>query len=115
MVALVFMATTINYVDRQVIGILAPILEKDIGWSELEYGWIVTAFTGAYALGLLLIGRLMDVMGTRKGYAGSLTGWSFAAIGHALASSAFGFGAARFALGFFEGRIRLASGLMVQT
>jgi ACS family hexuronate transporter-like MFS transporter len=101
-VALVFMATTINYVDRQVIGILAPILEKDIGWSELEYGWIVTAFTGAYAIGLLLIGRLMDTMGTRKGYAGALTGWSLAAIGHAFASSALGFGVARFALGFFE-------------
>jgi ACS family hexuronate transporter-like MFS transporter len=101
-VALVFLATTINYVDRQVIGILAPILQKDIGWTEIEYGYIVTAFTAAYAIGLLLVGRIMDIIGTKKGYAGALTGWSFAAIGHAIAGSAFGFGAARFALGFFE-------------
>lgn len=101
-VTLVFFATTINYVDRQVIGILAPILQKDIGWSQIEYGYIVTAFTAAYAIGLLLVGRLMDIFGTKKGYAASLTGWSFAAIGHALAGSAFGFGAARFILGFFE-------------
>lgn len=101
-VTLVFFATTINYVDRQVIGILAPVLEKDIGWNQIEYGYIVTAFTAAYAIGLLLVGRLMDVFGTKKGYAASLTGWSFAAIGHALAGSAFGFGVARFFLGFFE-------------
>ena len=101
-VALVFMATTINYIDRQVVGILAPILDKEIGWTEIEYGYIVTAFTAAYAIGLLLIGRIMDSIGTKKGYAGALTGWSFAAVGHAFASTAFGFGIARFALGFFE-------------
>jgi len=101
-VALIFSATTINYIDRQVIGILAPILKAEIGWSEIEYGYIVTAFTAAYALGLLLIGKLMDAIGTKKGYAGALTGWSFAAIGHALATSPLGFGVARFALGFFE-------------
>jgi ACS family hexuronate transporter-like MFS transporter len=101
-VALVFCATTINYIDRQVIGILAPILQKDIGWTEIEYGYIVTAFTCAYAIGLLFVGRIMDVIGTKKGYAGAFTFWSFAAVGHALANSAFGFGFARFALGFFE-------------
>ena len=101
-VALVFFATTINYVDRQVIGILAPTLQKDIGWTEVEYGNIVAAFTAAYAIGLLLVGRIMDLIGTKRGYAGALTGWSFAAIGHALAGSAFGFGVARFALGIFE-------------
>jgi ACS family hexuronate transporter-like MFS transporter len=101
-VALVFFATTINYVDRQVIGILAPVLQKDLGWTQIEYGYIVTAFTAAYAIGLLLVGRLMDIFGTKKGYSVSLTGWSFAAIGHALAGSAFGFGIARFFLGFFE-------------
>lgn len=101
-VALIFSATTINYIDRQVIGILAPILKQDIGWSEIEYGYIVTAFTAAYAIGLLLIGKVMDTIGTKIGYAGALTGWSFAAIGHSLVSTVFGFGVARFALGFFE-------------
>ena len=101
-VTLVFCATTINYVDRQVIGILAPVLQKETGWTQIEYGYIVTAFTAAYAIGLLLVGRMMDIFGTKKGYAASLTGWSFAAIGHALAGSAFGFGVARFFLGFFE-------------
>jgi ACS family hexuronate transporter-like MFS transporter len=101
-VALIFFATTINYIDRQVIGILAPYLQKEIGWNEIEYGYIVTAFTAAYAIGLLLIGRIIDLVGTKRGYASVLTGWSFAAIGHALASSALGFGVARFALGLFE-------------
>lgn len=101
-VVLIFLATTINYVDRQVIGILAPVLQKEIGWSDIEYGYIVTAFTAAYAIGLLVIGRIIDKIGTRKGYATALTGWSFAAIGHAIASSALGFGIARFALGIFE-------------
>ncbi|MCB9208659.1 MAG: MFS transporter [Ignavibacteriales bacterium] len=100
--SLIFFATTINYVDRQVIGILAPTLEKEIGWSEIEYGYIVTAFTAAYALGLLLIGRFMDKLGSKIGYSTALTGWSFAAIGHALATTVFGFGLARFVLGFFE-------------
>ena len=101
-VALIFFATTINYIDRQVIGILAPYLQKEIGWNEIEYGYIVTAFTAAYAIGLLLIGRIIDIVGTKRGYATVLTGWSFAAIGHALASSALGFGVARFVLGLFE-------------
>ncbi|MCB0743110.1 MAG: MFS transporter [Ignavibacteriae bacterium] len=100
--ALVFFATTINYIDRQVIGILAPTLQEEIGWSNIEYGYIVTAFTAAYAIGLLLIGRFMDQLGTKIGYSTALTGWSFAAIGHALASTVFGFGLARFILGFFE-------------
>jgi ACS family hexuronate transporter-like MFS transporter len=101
-VALIFLATTINYVDRQVIGILAPTLQNEIGWSDIEYGYIVTAFTGAYALGLLLMGRLVDTIGTKIGYILALTGWSLAAMGHALARTVFGFGFARFALGLFE-------------
>ncbi|KPK96398.1 hypothetical protein AMJ80_00245 [bacterium SM23_31] len=100
--ALIFLATTINYVDRQVIGILAPTLRKEIGWSEIEYGYIVTAFTAAYAVGLPLMGKLIDAIGTRLGYAFALIGWSLAAMGHALARSASGFGFARFALGVFE-------------
>jgi ACS family hexuronate transporter-like MFS transporter len=101
-VALIFLATTINYIDRQVIGILAPILQDEIGWNDIEYGYIVTAFTAAYALGLLMMGRVIDIIGTKRGYTFALSGWSLAAMGHALASSAFGFGSARFALGIFE-------------
>lgn len=101
-VALIFLATTINYIDRQVIGILAPVLEKEIGWNELEYGNIVFAFSAAYAIGLLLIGRFIDRFGTKIGYAASLTGWSIAAMAHALAKTVFGFSIARFALGIFE-------------
>ena len=101
-VALLFFATTINYLDRMVIGILAPTLQNEIGWSDIDYGYIVTAFTAAYAIGLLGIGRLIDVIGTKIGYAFALTGWSLAAMGHAIARTVFGFGFARFALGLFE-------------
>lgn len=100
--ALLFFATTINYIDRQVLGILATTLEKEIGWSEIEYAYIVTAFQGAYALGLLLVGRIMDLVGTKLGYTIAMIVWSIAAMAHALARSAFGFGAARFALGLGE-------------
>jgi ACS family hexuronate transporter-like MFS transporter len=91
--ALVFFATTVNYIDRQVIGILAPTLQREIGWTEVEYGYIVTAFQAAYAIGLLLVGRLLDVLGTRIGYALALAVWSVAAMAHALAHTPFGFGA----------------------
>ncbi len=100
--ALLFFATTINYVDRQVLGILATPLQKELGWSEADYGFIATAFTGAYAVGLLVVGRLMDWLGTRKGFSLAIIFWSVAAMGHALARSAFGFGVARFALGLGE-------------
>ena len=100
--ALLFLATTINYVDRQVIGILAPVLQKDIGFDQLQYGYIITAFEGAYALGLLVVGRIIDKIGTRKGYGASLFVWTLAAMGHALAQTAFGFGVARFFLGLGE-------------
>jgi ACS family hexuronate transporter-like MFS transporter len=99
---LLFAATTINYVDRQVLGILAPHLQKIIGWSEVQYGYIVTAFQIAYAVGLALFGLLIDKFGTKIGYAASLVIWSIAAMAHAAARSAIGFGAARFALGLGE-------------
>src|SRR5574342_131577 len=86
--ALLFFATTINYVDRQVIGILAKDLQRSIGWSELEYGNIVAAFQAAYAVGLLFAGKLMDRFGTKVGYAVALTVWSLAGIVTALARSA---------------------------
>ncbi len=97
--ALLFFATTINYVDRQVIGILAPVLQKDIGWNEIEYGYIITAFQAAYAIGLLIIGRVIDKIGTKKGYSISMFVWSIAAMAHALVQTVFGFGLARFFLG----------------
>jgi ACS family hexuronate transporter-like MFS transporter len=100
--ALLFFATTINYIDRQVLGILAPVLQTEIGWTEVEYGYIVAAFTGAYALGLLFVGRFIDTVGTRIGFAISIVVWSIAAAGHALVKTVFGFGAARFALGLGE-------------
>jgi len=100
--ALLFFATTINYVDRQVIGILSKDLQATFHWTEIDYGNIVAAFNAAYALGLLLAGRLIDRFGTKIGYATALTLWSFAAMAHALARSAFGFGIARAALGFGE-------------
>jgi len=100
--ALLFFATTINYIDRQVLGLLAPLLQKEIGWNEIEYGYIATAFTGAYAFGLLLMGRFMDKIGTRIGLTLSVAVWSFAAMGHALARSVLGFGIARFSLGLAE-------------
>ena len=100
--ALLFFATTINYVDRQVLGILSKDLQAALHWSEIDYGNIVAAFNAAYALGLLLAGRLMDRFGTKIGYAAALIIWSIAAMGHALARSAFGFGIARAALGLGE-------------
>lgn len=100
--ALLFFAATINYIDRQVIGILAPHLQKIFGWSEVQYGYIVTAFQAAYALGLAVFGRLVDRFGTRIGYTAAIVFWSLAAMAHAAARSAFGFGAARFALGLGE-------------
>jgi len=100
--ALLFFATTVNYVDRQVLGILAPVLQQEIGWNEIDYGAIVTAFQAAYALGLLVAGRLIDRYGTKLSYAAAIVFWSVAAMAHALTRSALGFGAARFALGLGE-------------
>jgi ACS family hexuronate transporter-like MFS transporter len=100
--ALLFFAATINYIDRQVIGILKPTLQTEIGWTEIEYSWIVFSFQAAYALGLLLVGGLIDKIGTRLGSSLSITVWSIAAMAHALAHSVMGFAAARFALGIGE-------------
>jgi ACS family hexuronate transporter-like MFS transporter len=100
--ALLFFATTINYIDRSVLGILAPTLQDEIGWSEREYGSIVGFFTLAYGLGFLFAGRVMDRIGVRLGFAGYLVAWSAAAMAHALARTPFGFSVARFALGLGE-------------
>jgi ACS family hexuronate transporter-like MFS transporter len=101
-VALLFFATTINYLDRQVIGLLKPSLEKEFSWTESDYGRIVMAFSACYALGLLLFGRYIDQIGVKRGYAISIVAWSVAAIAHAAAFSTAGFMAARAALGLGE-------------
>src|SRR5688500_1697916 len=100
--AMLLAATTINYVDRQVLGVLAPFLQTEIGWNEIEYGYIVTSFQAAYAIGLLCTGAIIDRFGTRIGYAIAISVWSVAAMAHALAGSVLGFALARFALGLGE-------------
>ena len=101
-VSLLFFATTINYIDRQIIGLLKPILEKEFNWSETDFAHIVMAFTAAYAIGLLLAGRLIDKTGTRIGYSISIIIWSIAGMFHALAKSVTGFSIARIGLGLGE-------------
>lgn len=101
-VALLFFATTINYLDRQVLGLLKPALEVEFGWTETDYATIVMAFSAAYAIGLLFYGGFVDKIGTKLGYAISITVWSIAAIFHAAAQSTMGFIAARASLGLGE-------------
>ncbi|MEP6789424.1 MAG: MFS transporter, partial [Acidobacteriota bacterium] len=84
---LLFFAATVNYVDRQVIGILKPMLSTEFKWTELDYSWIVFSFQTAYAIGLLFVGKLMDKIGTKKGFALAIVLWSVAAIAHAWAIS----------------------------
>src|SRR2546430_1466331 len=84
--ALLFFATTINYVDRQVIGILKPTLQDQLHWSEIDYSNIVFAFQIAYGIGLLMMGRVVDRFGVRKGFSFAVVLWSIAAMAHALVS-----------------------------
>ncbi|MDQ3622548.1 MAG: MFS transporter [Verrucomicrobiota bacterium] len=100
--ALLFFATTINYVDRQVFGILAPEMKKIFGWTDTDYTDIVFWFEVAYAIGLLTTGRLLDWIGTRVGFAVAMVFWSLAAMLHAGMASIAGFSAARFLLGLGE-------------
>jgi ACS family hexuronate transporter-like MFS transporter len=117
--AMLFVATSINYMDRQVLGILKPVLaqssihlaplfpgwptvEQSISMSEQQFGYIVSAFSFAYMFGVIFAGRLVDRLGCRRGYP-IVTGlWSLAAMGHALVTSVFGFGVARVFLGLGE-------------
>jgi ACS family hexuronate transporter-like MFS transporter len=99
---LLFFVTTLNYVDRQVLGVLAPELQRVIGWNEIQYGNIVTVFQAAYAAGLVLSGRFIDRVGVRAGYAVAIAVWSFATIGHSLARTVLAFAAARLVLGLGE-------------
>ncbi len=95
---LLFVATTILYIDRAALGILAPELQSQIGWTEQQYGLINTAFMIAYGLCFLLMGRIIDLIGTKRGYLLSIAIWSVATLGHALARSWIGFAVARFSL-----------------
>src|SRR5712671_5270753 len=103
--ALLFVATTINYVDRQVLGILAPTLQRELHWTEADYGDIVSWFSLAYAFGFLAAGRAMDWIGVRRGLGTAVVAWSLAAIGHAFARTAAGFSIARALLGVSESAI----------
>ena len=100
--ALLFFATTINYLDRQVMGLLKDSLSEEFHWTEQDYSRIVMAFSAAYAVGLLFFGRIIDKIGSKTGYSISVLFWSFAAAGHALATSTFGFFMARGSLGLGE-------------
>jgi ACS family hexuronate transporter-like MFS transporter len=101
--ALLFFATTINYMDRATIGILKPTLMADLAWSEAEFGDIVSWFSLSYAIGYALAGRAIDLVGVRLGYAIAVAAWSAAAMGHGLARSVIGFTLMRSALGLAEG------------
>lgn len=100
--ALLFFATTINYLDRQVLGLLKPDLMHELGWTETQYGRIVFAFSLAYMLGLLVVGRVLDVVGSRLGFGIAALLWSLSSMAHALAGSWQSFSVARFALGITE-------------
>ena len=100
--ALLFLANTINYMDRQVLSFLAPLLQTKIGWNEVQYGYIVVAFQAAYAMGLLIVGGIIDRIGVRLGYALTIAVWSLASMSHAIARSALFFGVSRFFLGLGE-------------
>lgn len=100
--AMLLAATTINYIDRQVLGVLAPSLQQGLGWSEVDYSHIVMAFQIAYAIGLLCAGAVIDRLGTRFGYALAIGVWSLAAMSTSLATGVVGFATARFVLGLGE-------------
>ena len=100
--ALIFFATTVNYLDRQVIGILKPLLDSDLGIGEKDYSHIIMAFQLCYGIGMFFAGRLIDKVGTKLGYGVSVILWSLAAMGHALAKGTLGFGLWRGFLGVSE-------------
>jgi ACS family hexuronate transporter-like MFS transporter len=107
--ALLLFGVTKNYMDRQVLGVLKVTLQQSFGWNEIQYGNLVTIFQAAYALGMLLVGRLIDRLGTRAGYALAMVFWSVASMAHAAANSFASFAAARFSLGFGEAGVFPAS------
>src|SRR6266704_1564614 len=107
--ALLLLGTTKNYMDRQVLGVLKTTLQHDFSWNEIDYSKLVLAFQAAYAAGMILVGRLVDRLGTRLGYALAMAFWSLASMGHALGNSFTSFVIARSALGFGEAGVFPAS------
>jgi ACS family hexuronate transporter-like MFS transporter len=101
--ALLFFATTINYVDRQILALIKEFVDRELGWSNEQFGLVNSVFQGAYAVGLLLFGWFVDRFGPKLGYAVSIVAWSLSAMGHSLAGSIGGFFTARAALGLSEG------------
>jgi ACS family hexuronate transporter-like MFS transporter len=99
---LLFFATTVCYIDRQILGILKPVIAKDLGWSESDYGWVVWGFMIAYAIMTPVSGFVIDRLGTRTGYALAAGVWGLASLSHSIARNAFQFGLARFGLGLGE-------------
>ena len=101
--ALIFFATTINYMDRQILSLIKEILDKQLGWTNEQFGLVNSVFQFAYGIGLLFFGWFIDRFGTKIGYAVSITAWSLAALGHALVGSIGGVFTVRIALGLSEG------------
>ena len=101
--ALLFFATTVNYIDRQILALIKEFLDAELGWSNATFGWVNGAFQLSYAVGLLFFGWFVDRFGTKIGYATSIVLWSIAAMSHALVGSVNGFFAARVFLGVSEG------------
>lgn len=101
--AMLFLATTINYVDRQILSLVKPILDVELGWSNEEFGIVNAVFQGAYGFGLLFFGWFVDRYGAKVGYAVSIVAWSLAAMGHSVVSTVTGFMIARASLGVSEG------------
>src|SRR5271163_2226936 len=106
---LLLFGTTKNYMDRNVLGVLNKTLQHDLGWTEIDYSNLVIAFQAAYALGLVIIGRVIDKLGTRLGYALAMIFWSLASMGTALGNSLTSFGISRVALGLGEAAVFPAS------
>ena len=102
--SLLFLATTINYVDRQILALCKEFLDKELGWTNEQFGLVNSAFLGAYGVGVFAWGRLIDRYGTKIGYAWSIATWSVAAMAHALVASVGGFLGARMFLGVSRGR-----------
>lgn len=100
---MLFAATTINYLDRQILSLLKPVLDEEFGWSDEDYGLIMSVFQGAYAIGLILFGWIVDKYGAKLGFAVSIAWWSVGAILHALAAGVTSMGACRVVLGLGEG------------
>ena len=103
LLALIFLATTINYIDRQILALIKEFLDKELGWTNEQFGLVMSAFQAAYAVGLFAFGWFIDRYGTKIGYAVSIALWSVAALTHALVASVGGFFSARVFLGFSEG------------